>query len=239
MAGRPKLHRNQADKQFAYRQRKRAQHADELAAWELVCGIARAEGLVFDDDSTIEQARFIADYIEATFADYIENLPGKDNDEAMQSTPSQMLRIEDTRMDGGTQSRNFMASSLINKMRKHLQNGGSFLPVVVFYDGAEYWMADGFHRAVAAEQEGIETITADVHKGTKRDAILYSVGTNDPNGLPHNPADKRNAVQMLLDDEEWRQQSNDWIAEQCGVDKKVVLKARNPKPVKVYPKCIS
>jgi hypothetical protein len=27
-------------------------------------------------------------------------------------------------------------------------------PVVVFYDGTSYWLADGFHRVKAAEQAG-------------------------------------------------------------------------------------
>ena len=74
MAGRPKIHHNQADKQFAYRQRQRAKHIEDSAAWKRVLDIAIAQGLISEEEEVAEQARLIAQYIEDTFDDYIRSL---------------------------------------------------------------------------------------------------------------------------------------------------------------------
>ncbi len=63
MAGRPRLHPNQAEKQFAYRQRKRAERDDELsqlAAWQRVREAAIASCLIGDDASDAEASESIA-----------------------------------------------------------------------------------------------------------------------------------------------------------------------------------
>jgi hypothetical protein len=87
--------------------------------------------------------------------------------------------------------------------------GAVFPPIVVFFDGAEYWLADGFHWIIAAEELGLAEIDTDVREGTQRDAILYAVGANAAHGLKRTNRDKRNAVTILLKDPEWaqRQQS--------------------------------
>jgi uncharacterized ParB-like nuclease family protein len=54
---------------------------------------------------------------------------------------------------------------------EELEAGAKFPPVVVFYDGEKYWLADGYHRLAAHATAGKETIAAEVHEGTKRDAI--------------------------------------------------------------------
>ncbi|EYB69087.1 hypothetical protein DEIPH_ctg011orf0055 [Deinococcus phoenicis] len=90
-------------------------------------------------------------------------------------------------------------------------------PVTVFYDGSEYWLADGFHRYRAHEQIEWREIDADVRQGTRRDAILYSVGANSTHGLRRTNADKRRAVETLLRDAEWQGWVDTKIARQCGV----------------------
>jgi hypothetical protein len=62
MAGRPRLHPNQADKQFAYRQRQRAQRDAELLqldAWKRVRDAATANGVLIGDESEFEAAQKI------------------------------------------------------------------------------------------------------------------------------------------------------------------------------------
>lgn len=49
---------------------------------------------------------------------------------------------------------------------------------------------------------------------------------NDAHGLPRNNADKRKAVGMLLDDAEWRDNSDRWIAETCKVSHTLVQNMR-------------
>ncbi len=72
-----------------------------------------------------------------------------------------------------------------------------------------------------------ETIPAEVREGTKRDAILFSVGANAKNGLPRSGADKERSVLMLLADDEWSEWSNREIARQCRVDHKTVEAVRS------------
>ena len=54
-------------------------------------------------------------------------------------------------------------------------------------------------------------------QGTRRDAILLSVGANAEHGLKRTNADKRRAVEMVLGDEEWRAWSDREIARRCAV----------------------
>src|SRR5215472_16289071 len=97
--------------------------------------------------------------------------------------------------------------------------GAMFPPVVVFYDWhlGCYWLADGFHRRYAAEAAGLTEIDADVRKGTRRDALLHSVGANAQHGHRRTNADKRRAVDILLKDSEWVILTNVAIANYCLV----------------------
>ena len=62
--------------------------------------------------------------------------------------------------------------------------------------------------------------------GSRRDAILYSVGANQAHGLRRSNADKRKAVMTLLGDEEWSQWSNREIGRRCGVSPEFVNRLR-------------
>jgi hypothetical protein len=99
-------------------------------------------------------------------------------------------------------------------------------PIVVFHDGVDYWLADGFHRHAAHLKAGAADIAADVRKGTKRDAILHSVGANQAHGLRRTNEDKRRAVLTLLNDEEWAKWSDREIARRCAVDHTTVIRHR-------------
>ncbi len=90
-------------------------------------------------------------------------------------------------------------------------------PVTLFYDGAHYWLADGFHRYFGAKAAGRTTIHEDITPGTLRDAILYSLSANSKHGLRRSNADKRRAVQTLLDDSEWGSWSDHELARRCAV----------------------
>jgi len=59
-----------------------------------------------------------------------------------------------------------------------------------------------------------------VYQGTRREAVLYSVGANADHkpALPRSREDKRRAVMTLLQDPEWGKWSNCQIAKACRVD---------------------
>lgn len=107
------------------------------------------------------------------------------------------------------------------------REGISFPPVTVYYDGEFYWLADGFHRVQAAAVAGIESIAADIRRGTRRDAVIHSVGANACHGLRRTNAGKQRAVETLLQDEEWGQWSDNAIAKACGVIQPFVGKIRS------------
>jgi site-specific DNA-methyltransferase (adenine-specific) len=127
------------------------------------------------------------------------------------------LRLDQIRMDGGTQSRAQLDWVAIDEYAASMKEGEQFPPVIVYHDGTEYWLADGFHRVRATEKAGLAEVDADVRQGTRRDAILYSVGANANNGVRRNQRDKRQAVVMLLTDEVWREMSDQEIARHCSV----------------------
>ncbi len=130
------------------------------------------------------------------------------------------------RTDGGTQSRAELNQIVIADYAEAVINGAQFPPIIMFYDGSDYWLADGFHRVQAAHQAGLESINADVRQGTLRDAVLYSVGANAAHGLRRTNADKRRAVTHLLTDAEWSQWSDREIARRCGVSNNFVSELR-------------
>jgi hypothetical protein len=127
------------------------------------------------------------------------------------------LAIDLIRVDGGTQIRVETDVTQADGYAEDMAAGAVFPPIVVFFDEVEYWLADGFHRLIAAETIGRTEIAADVRGGTRRDAILYAVGSNTAHGLKRSNRDKRNAVMILLKDPEWSQWTDVRIADQCGV----------------------
>ncbi len=146
------------------------------------------------------------------------------------------LPVSKIRMDGGTQSRVQLNWLVIDEYAKAMIDGAQFPPVVVFHDGENYWLADGFHRVQACDKAGMD-VAADVRQGTVRDAVLYSVGANATHGVRRSNEDKRAAVLKLLNDAEWGAWSDREIARQCGVDHKTVGTLR-PKLTGEFPQSV-
>jgi hypothetical protein len=133
---------------------------------------------------------------------------------------SEQIELSKIRRDGGTQSRVKLDMETVKEYMSAMSEGAKFPPITVFYDGQDYWLADGFHRLEAIKvRSWVENpnIEAEVLQGTQRDAMLYSVGANSTHGLRRSNADKRQAVETLLRDEEWAQWSDREIAKRCGV----------------------
>jgi hypothetical protein len=129
--------------------------------------------------------------------------------------------------DGGAQMRVEMRPDTIRDYADDMLDGAVFPPIIIFHDGADHWLADGYHRVEAAKLIERETIAADVREGTARDAILFGIGANALHGLRRTQADKRRAVERLLRDPEWSQLSDRKIATIAKVDHKTVGKIRH------------
>lgn len=133
------------------------------------------------------------------------------------------LNIDEIRIDGGTQPRAGIDTAYIADLAERLDG---LPPIDVFFDGKDHWAADGFHRYHAHRKAEKKTIPCNIHKGTQRDAILFSVGANNAHGLRRTNADKRRAVETLLGDKEWGKRSDRWIADQCKVSNHLVAEIR-------------
>ncbi len=131
------------------------------------------------------------------------------------------IETKHIRTDGGTQARAGLNNEKVVEYRELLTGSGGEWPfkdpIVVFYDGTDYWLADGFHRFHACWTGGRYTVEADVRQGTRREAQLHAVGANADHGLPRTADDKRRAVTLLLEDAEWGRWSDREIARQCRV----------------------
>lgn len=133
------------------------------------------------------------------------------------------LTLAEIRLDGGTQPRVAINEDVVADYAAAVHE---LPPVVVFFDGVAYWLADGFHRFHAHRRAGEHTLEALVHQGTKRDAVLYAVGANQTHGLRRTNADKRRAVETLLGDDEWKRWTDSEVARRCGVSHPFVADVR-------------
>lgn len=108
------------------------------------------------------------------------------------------IKLTDIRIDGGTQARVAISVDAVDDYAEAVTAGVSLPPIVVFHDGAAYWLADGFHRLHANRKIGAVTIDADVRNGTQADAQLFAYGANQAHGLRRTNDDKRKAVLGVL-----------------------------------------
>ncbi len=136
------------------------------------------------------------------------------------------IQLANIKLDGGTQSRAGINQQVVDEYAVAWRDGAKFPPVIIFYDGENYWLADGFHRCLSAKQASLAEIEADIRQGTRRDAVLHSVGANSNHGLRRTNEDKRRAIQILLGDDEWKQWSDREIARRCGVHHDTVGRIR-------------
>lgn len=137
------------------------------------------------------------------------------------------IRIDLIRRDGGTQPRVQINLFTVGDYAEEMRGGVRFPDVVLFYDGTDYWLADGFHRVQAATQAALETINADVRQGTLDDARWYSYGANATHGLRRTNEDKRQATRAALSHPYASRYSDEQIAQHVGVHRHTVLNYRH------------
>ena len=129
--------------------------------------------------------------------------------------------------DPAIQPRESLDHDTVGQYAESMSAGAVFPPVVVYHDGASYWLSQGFHRCMAAERAGLATILAEVRRGTRQDALWDAAGSNrehDTVGMRRSSADRRRAVLMALAARPGL--SDRAIAEQVGVDHKTVGQVR-------------
>lgn len=137
---------------------------------------------------------------------------------------TQTLTLDLIDIYGGTQTRVKTSEEAIESYAEEMNAGTVFPPISLYYDGATYWLADGFHRYLAAKRIGAPSITAEVKPGGRIDALKHALGANATNGVYRTNADKRNAAAIAL--EEWAGLSNSALGEICHVSPELVRSCR-------------
>jgi hypothetical protein len=136
------------------------------------------------------------------------------------------LNLEAIRLDGETQARVALDSDQVAEYAEAMRDGDKFPAIVVFHDGSDYWLADGFHRYHATKQLGHASVEAEVKTGTKEEAQIYSFGANARRGLSTNPEDNRSIITRMLA----HPISSTWtlgeIARHVGVSKMTVSRVK-------------
>lgn len=139
------------------------------------------------------------------------------------------IAIDKIRIDGGTQARVELNQFAVKEYAEAMKSGDIFDPVDVYFDGSEYWLADGFHRFHAALRIKAKSIRCEVNKGTQADAQLHAAHANARHGIRRTNADKRRAVGLCLDalaklGHEWSERN---IAKHCGVSHPLVSEVKS------------
>lgn len=125
-----------------------------------------------------------------------------------------LVKLVDIVFDAGTQIRASINEDVVSQYAERMAAGDVFPAVVLFHDGNRYYIADGFHRSLAAQRNGLHEIPAEVQPGTKTDALWFALGANKANGQRLTTADKKHAIVLAL--QTWPDRSATMIAEQIG-----------------------
>src|SRR3990167_4618675 len=96
--------------------------------------------------------------------------------------------------DAGTQIRESINEQVVTDYAERMVEGVEFPPVTLFHDGVRYYLADGFHRTLAAKRNLFRDIDAHVDTGTRADALWFALWANKVNGQRLTDGDKKHAI---------------------------------------------
>jgi len=119
------------------------------------------------------------------------------------SGPSEVLNrlpLRRLRRDGGTQLRQTMDMRATQEYAEAIRRGETFPPLVVFDDGNDFWLADGFHRYDAHVLCESAEVYCGVRQGSRQDAILYAAKANRAHGVRLTPADREKIIVTLVNE---------------------------------------
>lgn len=135
------------------------------------------------------------------------------------------IALKDIVFDEGTQVRAAINQDVVAEYAGRMATGETFPAIVLFNDGNRYYLADGFHRVMAAHRNEWMSIRAEVRAGTKTDALWFALGANKANGQRMTTADKRHAILLAI--KTWPDKGPTLIAEQIGCTDRWVREIRS------------
>jgi ParB-like chromosome segregation protein Spo0J len=95
-------------------------------------------------------------------------------------------------------------------IQRYMDSFNELPPVTIFRIDGELLLADGFHRATAAQRLGISEIEAEVKRGSRDDALEFAAYANTRHGRPLSTDERRQAIRRL------KLLHPDWTSEHIG-----------------------
>ena len=142
----------------------------------------------------------------------------------MKTKKPSRISIDKIRMDGGTQVRVMLDDDLIKRYACLMADEQDLDPILLYFDGEQYWLVDGFHRVGAARELGKSTIPAIVKQRSQAQAVWDSLTANGRHGKQLTPADRIAAIKKAL--RIHPEYTDRRIAKELMVDNKTVAKYR-------------
>ena len=135
------------------------------------------------------------------------------------------INLVDIRLDTETQVRVKINDKIVGEYAERMLAGDKFPPAEVFFDGKGYYVADGFHRLLAAKRAKLTSYPCNVRPGGPDRALWFGLGANTRHGLRLTGADKRHALEMALG--KFPEKTQNQIAAQIGCAQSYVAKVAN------------
>lgn len=140
----------------------------------------------------------------------------------MQMADFKILSLDKITINQGIQVRVCLSKDTVDDYAERMREGDDFPPIDVFHDGTNYWLANGFHRHAATRQIGRSEIKVRLHRGAKREALLFALKADTNYGLRRTNRDKRRAFELMWEDSEWRKWSHGIKAKTVGVSERTI-----------------
>lgn len=160
-------------------------------------------------------------------APWIFNPDGRIGYDSQATTSGVWFRDLDTiRLDGGTQPRGHINHEVVQRYADAIEAGAHFPPLTVFFDGENYWLADGFHRTAAYRMRGVTSVPVQYVSGSLRDAQWFSFSVNAAHGYPRDDTDVEKILARIFLDTEWCGKPIREISDHVSVSKSWVWEVR-------------
>ena len=152
-------------------------------------------------------------------------------EDATKKTTAKLVSIDKVKeYDRSLQVRGGIDPSKVERYREILRDNGEdgkpghMDPIVAFRetDDGPRWLADGFHRLEAYEQEGAEKIPVIFREGGRTKALRFALGENGHHGAQMTNAEKRHAANMAVLDPELAKMTDLNIAKLIGCSPSLV-----------------
>jgi len=109
-----------------------------------------------------------------------------------------MVPVASMRGDGQTQHRTAVNPMIVAEYAELMRAGVEFPPVRLWWDGADYWLTDGFQRLAAAKSVGLTQLAAEIRPGSLSEAQWDSYAANGAHGVRRTPEETQRVIRLAL-----------------------------------------